>query len=217
MIRESPPECLVDPELGRHLYIKINVSDECSLPCSILMFLGLQIPLCWKRIPEEPPCHLSPRFYWFLVRVEKPIKRAVKVILGCCTWFKGIRGLWETLFISELFRWRYHWGNKEVCWHHSWEKGEDCSFGTWPRRANWMETCRKVPRDGHQVRLYLHPSSEDLAESPDQILDKHDPEQMALWVSASFPAWAANGGQWPRSFWQKIQEMEQHSRSCKLF
>ena len=71
-----------------------------------------------------------------------------------------------------------------------------------------METWRKEPRDGHQVRLYLHPSSEDLAESPDQILDKHDPEQMALWVSASFPAWAANGGQWPRSFWQKIQEME---------
>ena len=46
MIRESPPECLVDPELGRHLYVKINVRDECSLIHSIILFLGLQIPLC---------------------------------------------------------------------------------------------------------------------------------------------------------------------------
>ena len=150
MIRESPPECLVDPELGRHLYVKINVRDECSLIHihSIILFLGLQIPLCWKRISEEHPSHLSPRFYWFLVWVEKSIKRAVKIILGCGTWFKGIRGLWETLFIPELFRWRHPWGNKEVCWHHSREKEEDCSFGTWSRRSNWMETCRKVPRDG---------------------------------------------------------------------
>jgi hypothetical protein len=25
-MRESPPECLSDPMLGRHLYVKINVS-----------------------------------------------------------------------------------------------------------------------------------------------------------------------------------------------
>ena len=28
MIRESPPECLNDPELGKHLYVKINVRDD---------------------------------------------------------------------------------------------------------------------------------------------------------------------------------------------
>ena len=26
MIRESPPQCLSDPQLGRHLFVKINVS-----------------------------------------------------------------------------------------------------------------------------------------------------------------------------------------------
>ena len=38
MIRESPPECLVDPELGRHLYVKINVSDLCSLQRNIISY-----------------------------------------------------------------------------------------------------------------------------------------------------------------------------------
>ena len=34
MIRESPPECLVDPELGRHLFVKINVKNEYILYAS---------------------------------------------------------------------------------------------------------------------------------------------------------------------------------------
>ena len=38
LIRESPPECLVDPELGRHLYVKINVSDLSSLHRNFLSY-----------------------------------------------------------------------------------------------------------------------------------------------------------------------------------
>ena len=39
MIRESPPECLSDPALGRHLFVKINVSQ---IPT--LLQLTVQLP-----------------------------------------------------------------------------------------------------------------------------------------------------------------------------
>lgn len=53
MIRESPPECLNDPELGKHLYVKINVrDDDISLQLSV-PFLRIVNIIMLKTDPEE--------------------------------------------------------------------------------------------------------------------------------------------------------------------
>ena len=46
MIRESPPECLSDPALGRHLFVKINVSQ---IPT--LLQLTVQLPANGDHYP----------------------------------------------------------------------------------------------------------------------------------------------------------------------
>ena len=56
LMRESPPECLLDPQLGRHLHVKINVREKKTKTSQfhfapdILTFQGLQVPLCGGRV-----------------------------------------------------------------------------------------------------------------------------------------------------------------------
>ena len=56
LMRESPPECLLDPQLGRHLHVKINVREKKTKTSQfhfapdIVTFQGLQVPLCGGRV-----------------------------------------------------------------------------------------------------------------------------------------------------------------------
>ena len=56
LMRESPPECLLDPQLGRHLHVKINVREketntsQFHFAPDIVTFQGLQVPLCGGRV-----------------------------------------------------------------------------------------------------------------------------------------------------------------------
>ena len=94
-MRESPPECLLDPQLGRHLHVKINVREKKTKTSQfhfapdILTFQGLQVPLCGGRVSSECSRPLSARLYRLLVRMEEPIKGTLTIILGGRTRSEG--------------------------------------------------------------------------------------------------------------------------------
>ena len=90
--RLSPPECLSDPLLGRHLYVKIRVScffckslsflftkADCSIfalsvvSCSMRKWIlpGNKIPLRRKWVAEAGAGLAAPRLLRLLVRVEE--------------------------------------------------------------------------------------------------------------------------------------------------
>ena len=50
--RESPPDCLLDPGLGKHLSVKINVMMIFLLLLTV-MCSGLQVSLCGEWVSGQ--------------------------------------------------------------------------------------------------------------------------------------------------------------------
>ena len=71
--RLSPPECLSDPLLGRHLYVKIRVgwSIKVWVDCENLNGPGNKISLCGKWVSETGAGFAVARLLRLLVRLEK--------------------------------------------------------------------------------------------------------------------------------------------------
>ena len=55
-LRESPPNCLVDPSLGTHLYVKINVSHIILRSQKYMISASRTASfIMWKMVQEKEP------------------------------------------------------------------------------------------------------------------------------------------------------------------